>query len=144
MDQGFEYVEQYGLCYESAYPYTGADGTCTKSQCESHVTVTGYTDIPEGSASALRTACGTKGPISIAVDANFWWQMYTGGIFNHNCDGQLDHGVLLVGYDTDSYWKVKNSWGTGWGEEGYIKLKGTDNNMCGMANSASYPTVATD
>merc|ERR1711933_159925 len=45
MDDGFEYVEENGLCFESAYPYTAEGGQCTKDSCNSHVTVTGYTDI---------------------------------------------------------------------------------------------------
>jgi len=144
MDDGFDFVEQYGLCFESAYPYKGADGTCTKSQCPSKVSVTGYTDIPKGDTASLLSACSSQGPVSIAVDANFWWQMYTGGIFDKTCNpDSLDHGVLLVGYSTGGgYWKVKNSWGSGWGESGYIRLTGTDANTCGLANSASYPVVA--
>jgi len=142
MDDGFDYVEQSGLCFESAYPYEGTDGTCKKSSCTAKVSVSSYTDIPQGNTAALMTASGTKGPISIAVDANFFWQMYTGGIFDQSCNpSKLDHGVLLVGYVEGQYWKVKNSWGGSWGESGYIRLKGTDANTCGLANSASYPTV---
>ncbi|KAJ1628227.1 hypothetical protein T492DRAFT_557800, partial [Pavlovales sp. CCMP2436] len=53
-----------------------------------------------------------------------------------------DHAVYLVGYGTDPdgtpYWKVKNSWGEGWGENGYIRmLRGV--NMCGIAQMATYP-----
>merc|ERR1719158_448694 len=143
MDDGFTYVEENGLCFESAYPYEGKDGTCQSSSCTKEVTVTAFTDVTKGDTDGLMSACSNKGPISIAVDANFWWQMYSQGIFNHNCNpDSLDHGVLLVGYDKDSYWKVKNSWGTTWGEAGYIRLKGTSDNECGLANSASYPTVA--
>lgn len=144
MDDGFKFVESDGLCFESAYPYEGTDNSCKKSSCTKQVTVTSYTDIPQGDTDALKTASGTKGPISIAVDANFFWQMYTGGVFNHACNpSKLDHGVLLVGYQSTGtgYWKVKNSWGAGWGESGFIRLAGTDANTCGLANSASYPTV---
>jgi len=141
MDDGFTYVEEHGLCFESAYPYEAADGTCRASSCTSKVSVTSYTDITAGSTADLKTACGNVGPISIAVDANFMWQMYTGGIFNSYCNpSKLDHGVLLVGYASD-YWKVKNSWGASWGESGYIRLAGTDANTCGLANSASYPVL---
>jgi len=143
MDDGFDYVHEYGLCYESAYPYTGKTDSCQKSTCEQHVKVASHTDIPQGDTASLKSACSSVGPISIAVDANMFWQLYTGGVFNHMCNkNKLDHGVLLVGYDSsEGYWKVKNSWGESWGESGYIRLKGTDDNTCGLANSASYPTL---
>jgi len=140
MDAAFEWIESNGLCYESAYPYTAADGTCQESSCTAEVQVTGYTDISQGNTDDLKTAIGTKGPISVAVNANFFWQLYSGGIFDHSCNpSDLDHGVLAVGYGSN-YWKVKNSWGESWGESGYIRLK--DGNTCGIAEDASYPTVA--
>lgn len=73
-------------------------------------------------------------PISVAVDAQKW-SPYRSGIFN-SCGLQLDHGVLLVGA-TNEYWKVKNSWGTSWGEQGYIRL--ARGNTCGICTEPSYP-----
>jgi len=142
MDDGFTYIESHGLCLESAYSYEGVDGTCRASQCTATASVSSYTDVTAGSTSDLLSAVSNKGPISIAVDANIFWQMYSEGIFDHTCNpNKLDHGVLLVGYSTGSYWKVKNSWASTWGEDGYIRLTGTDANTCGLANSASYPVM---
>merc|ERR1711982_68061 len=79
-----------------------------------------------------------KGPVSIGVDASRF-QTYRSGILS-NCNGrQLDHGVLAVGY-TSQYFKVKNSWGRSWGENGYIRLS-TSGNQCGMLNEGIYPVV---
>merc|ERR1712098_354502 len=72
-----------------------------------------------------------NGPISVAVDASTW-QTYSGGIMTNCPSGQLDHGVLIVGYDNTSsppYWIIKNSWATVWGEEGCIRV-GADCILC--------------
>jgi len=85
-------------------------------------------------------AAVNKTPVSIAVDAGAF-QTYSSGILKAaDCGSRLDHGVLNVGYEEGSYWKIKNSWGTSWGESGYIRLE-YGQNTCGMLNSASYPEV---
>ena len=76
------------------------------------------------------------------------FQLYKGGVLdNPACGEKLDHGVLVVGYGTDDssgkdYWKVKNSWGATWGEQGFIRMV-RGKNMCGVASQASYPKGAT-
>jgi cathepsin L len=73
--------------------------------------------------------------------------MFTGVYYDPDCDPySLDHAVLVVGYGTDEhsgkeYWLVKNSWGTSWGEEGYIRMARSRNNSCGIASMASFPLV---
>ena len=68
------------------------------------------------------------------------------GVFTGLCGTQLDHGVVAVGYGTENgvdYWLVRNSWGSDWGEKGYIKLErnvvSTNTGKCGIAIEASYP-----
>lgn len=142
MDNAFKWIKSNGLCLESAYPYTGTDGTCQKQKCSASIaTVKSWVDV--SGEEDLTTAVGNVGPVSIAVDANIKWQLYTGGIMSATfCPkGSLDHGVLAVGYDkTGGYWKVKNSWAASWGEKGYVRLAYGDN-TCGLANQPSYPVL---
>lgn len=57
------------------------------------------------------------------------------------CGKKVDHCVQATGVDTSSYWKVRNSWGTKWGESGYIRLK-YGANTCAITNDPTYATVA--
>merc|ERR1712232_153896 len=147
MDNAFSWVQQNGICSETAYPYTsggGQTGTCKKG-CSPVVTITGHTDVPARNENALKAAV-SKQPVSVAIEADkSAFQLYRSGILdNAGCGTNLDHGVLVVGYGTGSgkdYWKVKNSWGASWGEEGYIRMV-RNANQCGVAQQPSYPTGA--
>merc|ERR1711907_67699 len=94
-------------------------------------------------------AAVSKQPVSVAIEADkSAFQLYKGGVLDNSaCGTQLDHGVLVVGYGTDGkdYWKVKNSWGATWGEQGYIRLergaKASEEGECGIKAQASYPKV---
>jgi hypothetical protein len=142
MDNAFKYVEAHGLCTEAAYPYTGRDGTCKSTSCtmSTDSKISKYTDVTH-TENALGTADDIE-PISVAIEADqAGFQQYKGGIFSGVCGKNLDHGVLLVGYGTqngEDYWKVKNSWGTSWGEAGYIRMI-RNQDECGIANEPSYP-----
>lgn len=130
MDNAFKYVKDHGIVHEDEYPYKAVKQACTKN--EGPFKIGGFTDVTNCNdlANAL-----TGRPVSVAVDATNW-SKYSSGVFN-NCATRLNHGVLLVGA-TDSYWRVKNSWATSWGENGFIRL--ARGNTCGICNVASYPT----
>lgn len=70
------------------------------------------------------TTVALAGPVAISVAADAW-ETYSSGIFNGKCGSTIDHAVTAVGYGVENgknYWIVRNSWGTGWGEKGYIRV----------------------
>lgn len=155
MDNAFNWIDKNGgLCLEADYPYTSGDtksaGTCeTGCSVDSRSDVKSFVDVTPKSDSAMMTALN-KQPVSIAIQADQKdFQLYKSGVFTGSCGTKLDHGVLVVGYGTvdgNDYYLVKNSWGTTWGDNGYIKLGRGDqyNNgegQCGMLMQGSYPEV---
>jgi KDEL-tailed cysteine endopeptidase len=153
MDSAFSWIDKNdGLCTEESYPYISQNGeteTCKKtcdvvpkSQIQSWVDV-------QSSDSALMSAIAQQ-PVSIAIEADqIDFQLYESGVFTGKCGTSLDHGVLVVGYgneNSEDYYLVKNSWGTTWGNQGYIKLgRGQQYNdgqgQCGILLEASYPVL---
>jgi len=142
MDYAFEFViRQGGNMLENDYPYAARKQTC---QTHSIVkTISKYSDVSQNSESQMENFLA-NGPVSVAIEADQnSFQFYNGGVFTGQCGQNLDHGVLAVGYGTDGgqkYWKVKNSWGASWGEQGYIRIqRGKSPSQCGILLSASQP-----
>lgn len=144
MDNAFNWLLQNrngNIAKDSSYPYVSGNGQvpACKGAGVTGATITSYHDVTKTEV-AMANHMYTHGPIAIAVDATTW-QSYTGGVMTDCPSGQLDHGVLAVGYDNSAstpYWLIKNSWTANWGEQGYIRVeKGT--NQCSIT---SYPTSA--
>lgn len=151
MDQAFEWTQSNGgIVTEDAYPYVSGTGqvpacdSSLESQTVSGSAPSSYTDVQQGSVSALMDAVAQQ-PVSVAIQADqMSFQHYSSGVLTSGCGQQLDHGVLAVGYGTEDgtdFWKVKNSWGPTWGDNGYILIERSDANLCGILNAASYPTL---
>ena len=90
-----------------------------------------------------------EGCVSVGIEADQTaFQHYSGGVLTGTCGTRIDHGVLIVGYGTQSgteYWLVKNSWGKTWGEQGYVKIcKNCNKNggagECGILKEGNVPT----
>ncbi len=148
MDVAFKYIKDNGgIDNEESYPYEADDNSCRYRSNDIGASDVGFTDLPSGDENALKAALATIGPVSVAIDASqASFLFYSKGIYDDpDCNPEnLDHGVLAVGYGTEDgqdYWLVKNSWGSDWGENGYVKIARNKNNMCGIASEASYPLV---
>merc|ERR1711928_278204 len=142
----YNYIkDNRGVDTESSYPYEGRDASCRYSSAYRGATCTGYVSIRRNDENDLLNAVGSVGPVSVSLYASTQgFQFYSSGVYvDSSCPKTINHAVLAVGYGTDSYygpyWIIKNSWGTGWGDAGYIKMA-RGGNQCGIASQACYPT----
>ncbi|XP_020578327.1 oryzain alpha chain-like [Phalaenopsis equestris] len=147
MDDAFEFIiKNGGIDSEEDYPYRGRGGRCDSYRKNARVvSIDSYEDVPVNNEKALQKALANQ-PVSVAIEAaGRAFQLYQSGIFTGSCRTELDHGVLAVGYGTENgkdYWIVKNSWGTDWGEDGFIRMERNvraPSGKCGIAMKASYP-----
>jgi len=130
MINSFNYVTDWGINTWAWYPYAGYAQSCKYST--GFFKINGYSSIV--SCAGLESALAIR-PISVAVDGSNFYN-YQSGIFDY-CGTDLSLAVLLVGA-TDSFYRLKNAWGSSWGEAGYIRLLRT-NNICGICLAPSYP-----
>jgi len=141
----FRFVkDKGGVAEQSKYPYTGKVETCrhdaskctTKHQVSRSVWVQNKQD--------MKVALATVGPVAVHVHAGHrGFSMYSGGVFNDATCGNknVDHGVVACGYGTangQDYILIKNSWGTTWGEGGYMRL---NPDICHVCKMGIYPVV---
>jgi len=150
MENAYKYIKDNGgIDTEASYPYYAVQYSCRYNAAYNAAQLTGYVDLPHYDENSLKQAVATAGPVAVAIDASrSSFQSYKSGVYyDAACSPTaLDHAVLVVGYGHDAtanqdYWLVKNSWGTWWGLQGYIKMIRNYNNHCGIASHATYPTV---
>jgi C1A family cysteine protease len=140
-----------GITTEDDYPYTAATGDCDRAKLSHNaVSIAGLRRVATRSEAALANAVAAQ-PVAVSIEAggaNF--QHYRKGVYNGPCGTKLNHGVTVVGYGQepgggDRYWIVKNSWGEGWGDGGYIRMRkdvaGKPEGLCGIAIRPSYPLM---
>ncbi|XP_037581859.1 dipeptidyl peptidase 1 [Dermacentor silvarum] len=152
---GGKYAQDYGVVDEECNRYTGQDGPCkTKPNCTRHYAAKyrycgGY--YGACNEELMRLALVHGGPVAVGFEVYPDFQSYSGGVYHHTTlHRQLgapfdpfeltNHAVLVIGYGFDEasqlpYWTVKNSWGTGWGEDGFFRIRrGSDE--CGIESLA--------
>jgi len=139
----YAFVKDHGIPLESELPYTAETGHCEHSEgpwpSSQRVRISGWHQLPSNKYEPLMQALASEGPVVVSVDGNSWFD-YDKGVFD-GCDKDaiLGHAVLLVGYGSDAgkpYWRIQNSWGADWGENGFIRLtRHTDEEAyCGIDN----------
>lgn len=141
-ETAFDYVKNAGgLETDEVYPYTSyydVTGSCTSNSADYVVTVDDYYSLSD--EDSMISHIFSTGPISVCLDASSW-SSYVSGIIT-TCGMDVDHCVQAVGINMDEgYWIVRNSWGTEWGNDGYIWLA-SGSNMCNIAHDPNYVEVS--
>lgn len=130
VDRVFGWGGPYGV----DAPFDGHPHACTE---KGDLHVHDYTVLLDDVEASLEQAL-LHGPVAVGVDSSSsHFQLYKGGVFTQDaCNKQIDHAMLLVGYTPD-YWLLRNSYGTHWGEDGYMRLE-KHKNACGIGTYATY------
>lgn len=125
----YAHLSSYGITSDSKYPYRNSiyqrdPGDCLTEDDPKHYFVKSHIDI----ANCRELADQLKlSPVVVHVDARAW-RLYDGGIME-SCGTRRNHYALVVGRGI-GYWKIRNSWGVNWGENGHIRIK--SGNTCGI------------
>jgi hypothetical protein len=126
-----------GAPLESCFRYKAADLPC--KSCPAVYVATG-----QGNASneaAIKNAIQTYGAVQCAVTVTSYFQAYSGGVFNYDSNLSVNHAVVLVGWDDNAgngAWRMKNSWGKGWGEGGLMWIEYGVSNIGYGGNYLTY------
>lgn len=143
-----DYTAKYGVESESSYPYNATENTCQYSSSKATKTNAGWNCVAQKNVQDLKGAASQQ-PVGIAVQADeAAWQFYGGGVVSSGCGDALNHAVLLTGWANiggTNAWLVKNSWGSDWGNGGYIYIsqavsKKETYGVCGILRCPVVPT----
>jgi len=138
-------------------PYTATDQKCSspgqslRGADPAAVSITGWKKIKDNDAEALMNTLVTVGPLATSIAAS-GLHGYSSGVVDGCQDNIINHAVVLTGYGSDpeydmNYWKVRNSWGKNWGEDGFFKLKRAaagQEEPCGWDNKPEEGVVCKD
>lgn len=136
---------QAGAVLESVFPFKASNVACGGPYNHPY-RITNWAYVagqPTPSVQAIKQAIYTYGPVAAAVYVGPQFQAYSSGIFNANESGQVNHAIVLVGWNDDlgpdnGYWILRNSWGSGWGENGYMRIRYGANQVGYSANYIQF------
>jgi len=147
-----------GVCLESAFPYTTSDPGSCEHWSDPRTVFSSWHRIPCGDIEAIKTAIMTYGVVDASVNVDSDFDAYTGGIYSNtstNCDSSpcyytpVNHAIALVGWDDNppegggGCWILRNSWGTSWGESGYMRIRYNSAVVACEACYLTYPGTNT-
>ena len=116
-----------GAVLESCIPYTATDGNpCLQDLCTSAARMSSWTAV-NNNVDAIKGAL-LQGPVFSAFRTHASFDAYEEGCYDYDSLYEPDHAVLIVGWDDtacdgEGAWICKNSWGTGWGIDGFFYVK---------------------
>jgi C1A family cysteine protease len=143
----YMHMSPNGSRFESCYPYTAVQGPCWSSYCPYAYRISSWAYV--GTSSTVPTVSAIKqkiydyGSVAAGVYVDTYFQAYTTGCFSRNAAGNANHCIILIGWDdtkcTTGAWRLKNDWGTAWGESGFMWIKYGVQKVGYAANYVVYP-----
>eukprot|EP00580_Thalassiosira_gravida_P007338 CAMPEP_0201626550 /NCGR_PEP_ID=MMETSP0493-20130528/1883_1 /ASSEMBLY_ACC=CAM_ASM_000838 /TAXON_ID=420259 /ORGANISM="Thalassiosira gravida, Strain GMp14c1" /LENGTH=849 /DNA_ID=CAMNT_0048096651 /DNA_START=22 /DNA_END=2571 /DNA_ORIENTATION=- len=153
----FYFLHRFGVTSSENYPYVGRTNTCNYDKVDEHIaSVETWGILTPDHENNMEKVLRFIGPVAVGmIGADAGFLSYAGGVFTNikggRCDvGQADHALLITGYGEETskdgtvkkYWIARNSWGSGWGENGYVRIarlggKKGHRGVCGIARSPS-------
>ena len=141
----YDWLKDHKTMSEADYAYTARDGSCAYDESKGITNVSDYKQT-QGTDANLN-ALSSVGPVNVAVSAgNYTFQTYHSGVITTGCPTNIDHAILAVGYgqmdDGTTYYIVRNSWGSSWGENGYVNIAASGGQgVCGINEYVFYPIL---
>jgi len=139
----FEWLKKNRPCTENSYSYQCPDNRGCKACTVGAPTIRSYAVVKQSNESALKAAVYER-PVAIGIAASGDFMNYRSGVFGGSCPGGRDHAVVIIGYGSEGgkdFWILRNSWGTGWGESGYMRIARGGHGADGICLLATDPSV---
>ncbi|XP_063302425.1 uncharacterized protein LOC134601853 [Pelobates fuscus] len=119
--KALEYVSKNGIMKSNDYKYKEKQGKCLFNSNNAIKMKAKKSYYVNGEAN-MAASVATNGPLTAGIGVNDEFMLYEKGIYDGTCADGPNHAIVVVGYGRN-FWTVRNSWGDGWGEGGYVRMK---------------------